>query len=565
MAGVAPLGEMLLARGLISRDQLRIALIEQKASLHPLGRQLVQLGFISDSRLRETLAERLGHPTIDLLHAVVDRHALHHVPRELARRHLVMPVALRAERSTLVLAMANPDDLSTLDQVRMRLQGELAIEVVLAAESDILRAIDRYYGFELSIDGILHEMETGEADGGAGFYPGVEEYSQPVVRLVDALLADAVLRGASDLHFEPEPAFVRIRYRIDGVLREVRCLHRSCWPGMLVRLKVLCGMNIAESRAPQDGRLSLDLLGRAVDFRAASHPGMGGENLVLRILDRQKGLLALHELGLAPDTLDLLLRLMACPEGLVLVTGPTGSGKTTTLYSMLAHINQVGLNIMTLEDPVEYPLALLRQTSMGEGNKMDFASGIRSMMRQDPDVILVGEIRDRDTAEMALRASMTGHQVFSTLHCNSAVRAIPRLLDLGMRPEIMASCLCGIIAQRLVRRLCPACRQSTTCSTALYHQLGLPSAAERPVYRARGCAVCEHQGYAGRFSVLEVLTIDDEMAEMVAASCSTRELLRTALRKGFRPLAQEGLRHVLDGNTSIEELGRVIDLGLREA
>ena len=281
-----------------------------------------------------------------------------------------------------------------------------------------------------------------------------------MVRLVDALLVDAVKRGASDIHFEPEYAFLRIRYRIDGVLETVRSLHKTYMPGITVRIKVISDMNIAETRAPQDGRLSLTLNGRPIDFRVSTHPTIHGENIVLRILDREKSIISLDKMNLPTATLTRLSLMLARPEGILVVTGPTGSGKTTTLYSLLSQVNDETVNIMTLEDPVEYPLTLMRQTSVNEAVKMDFANGIRSMMRQDPDIILVGEIRDHDTAEMAFRAAMTGHQVFTTLHTNSALGAFPRLLDIGILPDIMAGNIIGVIAQRLVRVLCVHCKEA---------------------------------------------------------------------------------------------------------
>ncbi len=344
-----------------------------------------------------------------------------------------------------------------LDQIRALAREDLRIEQVLARESDITIGIEHHYGFELSIDGILNEIETGEIDY-QSLAADFDEYSQPVVRLVDALLNDAVKRSASDIHFEPEQGFLRIRYRIDGVLRQIRSLHKNYWAAMVVRLKVMSGMNIAETRAPQDGRISLMLSGHQVDFRVSSQPTTHGENIVLRILDRDKGIVPLEELGLHAEDLKTLKLMLARPEGIILVTGPTGSGKTTTLYSILNYINTEGINIMTLEDPVEYPMAMIRQTSVNEVVKLDFASGIRSMMRQDPDVILVGEIRDQETAEMAFRAAMTGHQVYSTLHTNSSIGAIPRLIDLGVLPDIMAGNIIGVIAQRLVRKLCAQCK-----------------------------------------------------------------------------------------------------------
>ncbi len=281
-----------------------------------------------------------------------------------------------------------------------------------------------------------------------------------MVRLVNALLVDAVKRGASDIHFEPEYAFLRIRYRIDGVLETVRSLHKTYLPGITVRVKVVSGMNIAETRAPQDGRLSLTLNGRPIDFRVSTQPTIYGENIVLRVLDREKSIISLDRMNLTKDTLAKLNLMLARPEGILIVTGPTGSGKTTTLYSLLSQVNDETVNIMTLEDPVEYPLTLMRQTSVNEVARMDFADGIRSIMRQDPDIILVGEVRDKETAEMAFRAAMTGHQVFTTLHTNSALGAFPRLLDIGIQPDIMAGNIIGVIAQRLVRVLCPHCKEA---------------------------------------------------------------------------------------------------------
>src|ERR1035437_7824198 len=294
-----------------------------------------------------------------------------------------------------------------------------------------------------------------------------------MVRLVNALLVDAVKRGSSDIHFEPEYAFLRIRYRIDGVLDTVRSLHKTYMPGMTVRIKVISGMNIAETRAPQDGRLSLTLNGRPIDFRVSTHPTIHGENIVLRILNREKSIISIDKLNLTKPTHAKLNLMLARPEGILIVTGPTGSGKTTTLYSLLAQVNDETVNIMTLEDPVEYPVTLMRQTSVNDAVRLDFANGIRSMMRQDPDIILVGEIRDHDTAEMAFRAAMTGHQVFSTLHTNSAIRALPRLLDLGLQADVLAGNIIGIVAQRLVRSLFPQCKRAHHPGATELRLLGL--------------------------------------------------------------------------------------------
>ncbi|MEJ7807808.1 MAG: GspE/PulE family protein, partial [Telluria sp.] len=407
---------------------------------------------------------------------------------------------------------------------------------------------------------ILNEIETGQVNYQS--MPSVsDEYSQPIVRLMDALLVDAVQHNASDIHFEPEEFFLRIRYRIDGILRQIRSLHKTYWPAMAVRLKVMSNMNIAETRAPQDGRISIGFSGRQIDFRTASQPTTHGENFVLRILDRQKGIVPLDGLGLPEEELTLLKLMIARPEGIILVTGPTGSGKTTTLYSVLNHINTDSVNIMTLEDPVEYPMSMIRQTSVNESAKMGFANGIRSMMRQDPDVILIGEIRDQETAEMAFSAAMTGHQVYSTLHTNSAVGAIPRLLDIGILPDIMAGNIIGVIAQRLVRRLCTACKESFVAEEIERRLLGLSASdPEVTIYRAVGCAKCAHQGYKGRMSVVEILKFNSELDDLIARRATTSEIKRKAMAMGFKPVVEDAVRRVLDGNTSLDEISRVVDL-----
>jgi general secretion pathway protein E/type IV pilus assembly protein PilB len=554
------LGQILIAKGILSEDQLRIALLEQMKSNQPVGKLLVSLGFVSEATLRDALSESLGKQSIDLSNAIIDPSALKMVPRDLAKRHHLLPLDYDMESRRLTVALSDINDIIALDKVRALAADEIEIDTLLAGETEIDRAIDQYYGYELSIDGILHEIETGEIDF-RGLQSSADEYSQPVVRLIDSILTDAVKRDSSDIHFEPEASFLRIRYRIDGMLRQIRSLHKSYWPAMAVRIKVLSGMNIAETRAPQDGRISLNMRGRQIDFRVSVQPTIHGENIVLRILDRQKGIVPLEGLGLAEEQLDQLKLMIARPEGIILVTGPTGSGKTTTLYSVLNHINSEGVNIMTLEDPVEYPMALVRQTSVAEAAKLDFANGIRSMMRQDPDVILVGEVRDADTAEMALRAAMTGHQVYTTLHTNSAIGAIPRLLDIGVLADIMAGNIIGIIAQRLVRKLCLHCKTPYQAEAHEARLLGGPTNGPRAViYRPCGCERCDFQGYRGRLAIMELLRINGDMDELIARRSTVREMRHLAIQQGFRTLADDGLRRVLDGSTSIEELGRVVDL-----
>jgi type IV pilus assembly protein PilB len=555
-----PLGQTLLTRGVISQDQLNIALTEQRKTKNALGKTLVLLGFVTEATIRDTLSESLGQIAVDLSNTIVDHSALALVPKEIAKRYLVLPVDYDKNTRKLLLAVADPTNVVALDQIRVLVRDDIRIEQVLARESDISIAIEQHYGFELSIDGILNEIETGEIDY-QSLATDFDEYSQPVVRLVDALLADAVKRNASDIHFEPELGFLRIRYRIDGVLRQIRSLHKNYWSAMVVRLKVMSGMNIAETRAPQDGRISLTLSGRQVDFRVAAQPTTHGENLVLRILDRQKGIVPLEELSLQENELKMLRLMMARPEGIILVTGPTGSGKTTTLYSILNHVNTEGVNIMTLEDPVEYPMAMIRQTSVNEVAKLDFASGIRSMMRQDPDVILVGEIRDQDTAEMAFRAAMTGHQVYSTLHTNSAIGAIPRLQDLGVLPDIMSGNIIGVVAQRLVRRLCNNCKQPFTPEDEGTRRiLGVEEGWTGVIYQHVGCEECDNTGYSGRMAIMELFKMDSDIDELIARRATGREIKEVARRRGFRTLAEDAVGRVLQGSTDIDEISRIVDL-----
>ena len=554
------LGELLVQQGLITHDQLRIALTEQKSQNIPIGRLLVRLGFVTEAVIRDIMARTIGQESIDLTQVLVDAEALKLVPQEFARRHRLLPIAYDAEQNMLVVAITEVFNVVALDQLRATLGHNIQMKTVLAGQAQLDEFIDQFYGFELSVDGILREIETGEIDYQSIQQGGADEYTQPIVRLVGALLVDAVKRGSSDIHFEPEFAFLRVRYRIDGVLEQIRSLHKNYWPGIVVRLKVISGMNIAETRAPQDGRLSLNLNGRPVDFRVSAQPTIWGENIVLRVLDREKSIIALEQMKLPKQVMSKLNLMLARPEGILVLTGPTGSGKTTTLYSLLAKLNVESVNIMTLEDPVEYPVAMMRQTSVSEAAKIDFANGIRSIMRQDPDIILVGEVRDKDTAEMAFRAAMTGHQVFTTLHTNSALGTFPRLLDIGIAPDIMAGNIIGIIAQRLVRMLCVHCKEAYAPSLDERQLLGREVDGELKIFRPVGCNRCNHRGYRGRTAVMEILHMDADLDELVARRASPKELRDAAISKSFRPLAEEGVQRVVDGSTSLAEVARAIDL-----
>jgi general secretion pathway protein E/type IV pilus assembly protein PilB len=553
------LGELLVQQGLITTDQLAIALAEQRHNNIPLGRLLVRLGFVTETAIRDIMARTIGQESIDLSQVIADTEALRLVPQDFARRNRILPIAFRPREQVLTVATTEIFNVVAMDQLRAMLGSQFEIKTQLAAEAQLEDYIDQFYGYELSVDGILKEIETGEIDY-ESLQAGGDEYTQPMVRLVNALLVDAVKRGASDIHFEPEYAFLRVRFRIDGVLETVRSLHKTYMPGITVRIKVVSEMNIAENRAPQDGRLSLTLNGRPVDFRVSTQPTIYGENIVLRVLDREKSIISLDRMDLPDYVTDKLALMLARPEGILIVTGPTGSGKTTTLYSLLAQVNDETVNIMTLEDPVEYPLTLMRQTSVNEVARMDFANGIRSIMRQDPDIILVGEVRDKETAEMAFRAAMTGHQVFTTLHTNSALGAFPRLLDIGIQPDIMAGNIIGVIAQRLVRTLCTACKEAYEPSREERVLLGDLADGSPVLYRPVGCRQCDQKGYKGRTPIMEILLMDADMDELVAIRSTAKELRTAAMAKGFRPLAEAGLARVLEGVTTLTELARAVDL-----
>jgi len=547
------LGERLLANQHIDRDQLRIALLEQQQTRQRLGQTLVQLGFMDEATLLDHLAETLPCPRAQLDASIPSAQALALCPVEQARLHRLLPLVLDAARQTLVVAMVDVNDPAALSYLRHRLSPGSRIEAQLAGEGEIETAIDRHYGHALAIDRLLLACEP---PGASGNWPDSSRQAS-AIQVVDALLSDAVKCNASDIHFEPESTSLRIRYRIDGRLQSIRTLHRTLWPALCGRLKVLAGMNIAEQRLPQDGHLQQKIAGRQIDFRAATHPTLHGENLVLRILDRQKGILPLPALGLSPHQTGQLEQMLTRPQGLLLITGPTGSGKTTTLYSLLGTLDSSASHIMTLEDPVEYPLPHLRQTSLNETAKMGFADGIRSMLRQDPDVMLIGEIRDDETAAMAIRAATTGHQVFSTLHAHSAIGAFARLADLGISSRRLSDNLIGIVAQRLVRRLCPQCSQTRASTPQERQQWNVPE----QIPQAVGCPACHGLGYRGRLPLLEILRITPTIDRLLADHASSAQLLAEARLSGFSNLSAAALDAVCGGQTSLEEAGRVVDLG----
>ena len=553
------LGERLVDLGLISGDQLDVALRERHQGDRLLGEIFVDLGFITQSALSAVLAESTGLEQFDPATAVYDSDLIERVPKEIALKYAVLPVSLQG--AVLRAAMADPYDVLALDQLRRCFANDVEIQPLLTSKSDLTEAIDNFYGYEMSIDGILREIETGIVD--MRTMTIEDGYINPTVRLVSAIIMDSVKVGASDIHFEPEGVFVRLRYRVDGALTQIRTFHKDYWPAISVRIKIIAGMNIADIRNPQDGRMTMTVAGREVDFRVASHPTVHGENIVVRVLDKHKSLKPLEQLGFGAHNLQVLESLLTRPEGIVVITGPTGSGKTTTLYAMLQKINSVDVNIMTLEDPVEYELPRVRQSHIRESAGMTFGEGVRSILRQDPDIVFIGEVRDEDTATMALRAAMAGHQVYTTLHTNDALGAIPRLLDLDLRPSILSGHIIGILAQRLLRVLCGSCKRARSATPIECQLLDADVNAAPTVYEAVGCADCGNKGYRGRVAVIEILDFDDELDELVARSAPRGDLLKSARRRGFRTLADDGISKVLDGETSIDELVKRVDVTTR--
>jgi type IV pilus assembly protein PilB len=550
------IGEKLISLGLISKDQLEIALREQAKSKKLLGAILISMNFITESALGEVLAESSGSERFDVKSTMLDANLLAMVPREVCARNKVIPVELSG--NIVKLAMVDVYNVLAIDQVRRHLDKAIKIVPIYVTETEVNDLIDRYYNYDLSIDGVLREIETGIRD--KTQLDGREEgYVNPTVRLVNALLIDAIKQGCSDIHFEPEGSFLRLRYRMDGALQQIRSFHRDYWPAILVRLKIMSGMNIAETRSAQDGRISMVTFGREVDFRVATQPTVHGENVVLRILDKSKSLVDIDQLGFSEHNLELLKRCLKRPEGIIVVTGPTGSGKTTTLYSVLGFINSIDVNIMTLEDPVEYQLPLIRQTNVREG-VIDFQSGIKSLMRQDPDIIFLGEVRDEETAVMAVRAALTGHQVFTTLHTNDALGTIPRLSDIGVPPHLLAGSLICTMAQRLARKLCTTCKKPRPATQEECRLMRFDAAAPPTVHEAVGCEKCGFKGYKGRMGLHEILRIDQGMDELIATKATRNQMLEYAMQNGFVPMVQDGISKVLAGSIDIAELINTVDL-----
>lgn len=553
------IGHKLLEKQVISEDQLHTAQKEHERCKGEknLGEILVEMGFISEGALGEILSESSGVQKFDMKSSIIDARLVKKVPKEFALRNKVIPVSYT--KDSVTVGMADVFDIVTIDQIKQYFPASFRIIPVYVSESDIIQAVDQYHSYEMSIEGILKEIE----DAGSEKINDEEQlkgdYKSPMVRLVDAVLTDAVHRGASDLHFEPENLFLRIRYRIDGKMIQIRSIHRDFWLPFSVRIKILSGMNIAESRKPQDGRIQSEILGRKIDFRVSTQPTIYGENIVMRVLDEKRSILSLESLGISKHNMEIIKKVVQRPEGVVIITGPTGSGKTTTLYTILSYINSIDKNIMTLEDPVEYHIPLIRQSNIRTDIGMDFASGIKALLRQDPDVILVGEIRDKETAITAIQAAMTGHQVYSSLHTNDAISSIPRLMNIGVPNYLMAGSFICVMAQRLARKLCEHCKKKEPLTPLEKRIMGTKYAKLEEIYKAQGCKKCMG-GYKGRTAILEILPFDRELDEMVAAGSTRKSIMEYALSKGFKPMAEDGLKKVEAGLTDLKELSRIVDM-----
>ena len=553
------IGDQLMARGLISPEQLNVALQEKKTSGKMLGRILVDLEFISESVLSEFLSQSSGVEQFSSKGTIVDNETASLISKELARQYKVLPFS-QTDQNVMV-AMADPYDVVALDMLRRHMPKNLKVQPFVAPEQTVLDTIDATYGYASRVKDILAELENEDPENLKDLTQLSEEesYSHPLVRLVNALIVDAVKEGVSDLHFEPEENFVRLRNRRDGVLHTEQVLHRKHWRGLAQRLKLMADLNIADKLTPQDGRIRMSVGGRIVNFRVSSLPTVYGENIVLRVLDKKSAIMPLAGLGFSDSNKAKIDRAQRRPEGIIIVTGPTGSGKSTTLYSMLNEINTVDVNIQTLEDPVEYTLPMIRQTAVREG-VLEFADGIRAMLRQDPDIIFIGEIRDKITAEMALQAAMTGHQVYTTLHTNDSFGAIPRLLDMGMVPGMLAGNIIAVFAQRLTRLLCNNCKEMVKPTQQELEALNASS--EPDIFKARqgGCEECEGRGYRGRTALAEVLLFDDELDEAVAKGETRADIKRLALQKDFKGIREDAALKIMEGRTSFEAVSKVVDM-----
>ena len=561
------LGDLLVTDGLLTAEQLKKALAEQKGSAEKLGSVLVRLNFVNEDQLIGFLSRQYGVPSITLGQLDIDPDVLRLVPSPIARKYEVVPV--RRMGNSLALAMADPTNVFALDDISF--MTNLQVLPLVASQTAIKKAIDRNYESRTeAISTVLSDMQTDLAnvevvdDGEEGTKVDVFELKEsadeaPVVKLVNMVLVDAIQKGSSDIHFESYEKIFRIRFRMDGVLHEMLAPPKRLESAILSRIKIMSNLDIAERRLPQDGRIKLRYSNREIDFRVSTLPTIFGEKAVLRILDKEALKLDLTQLGFDDWSLEKFNAAIHQPYGMVLITGPTGSGKTTTLYSGIHTINSPDVNIMTAEDPVEYNLKGVNQVQINEGVGRTFAAALRSFLRQDPDVILVGETRDLETAQISIRAALTGHLVFSTLHTNDCPSTIARLLDMGIPPFLVASSLLLVLAQRLGRKVCKQCREPYDADEESLVSYGhVPSGkGKTQFYKGKGCATCNFTGMKGRIAIYEVMPIGEELRDAILKSAPTAELRSIAQAGGMKSLRQAGLMKVIEGTTTIDEVLRV--------
>ncbi len=550
--------EILLENGLVLPGQLdkaRAGIVKEGVS--PLD-VLVEQGVLSEHDVLAALASQFGMDLISLRGVDIPREVLDAVPADVARRYRVVPVYKTDD--VLTVALSDPLDVDNLDTLRYRLK--CPVEAVVAPRDEIQVSLDRYYAVEASVDTVIEKMSDPGVDVAVQGLSGMPQdldatdSDAPIIKLVSMVILEAYRHRASDVHMEPMEKRFRVRYRIDGALHEVDSPPKRLQPAILSRLKIMAGMKISEKRVPQDGRIQVNIVGRELDLRVSSIPASHGESIVMRILDKQNLALGLPKLGFFSDDQQTFERIIQLPDGILLVTGPTGSGKTTTLYACLSYINRPDRKIITIEDPVEYQLSGINQVQVHNDIGLSFAAALRSILRQAPNVVMIGEIRDRETARIAVEASLTGHLVFSTLHTNDAPSAVTRLLDIGVKPFLAASSIRAVMAQRLVRCICDNCRESVAPREAELRLLG-PAAAqmtESLLHRGRGCNKCALTGYYGRKGIFEIFLVTEEIQRMIYSKASSSDLRARARENGMRTLREDGLRKVVSGMTTLEEV-----------
>ena len=554
------LGQSLVEEGIITAEQLKKAQDEERRSGQKLGKALVRLGYIAEDDLVMFLSEKLGIPRIELSNYLIDPKIIELVPEALARKHELIPVLKIGNR--LTCAMVDPWNVFALDEVRAK--TNLIIEPAVATDGEIKKAFNEYYGARGSMEELIRSIDEKKLGLEEGKDPDVKKLEglveEPVViKLVNMLIIKAIQDRASDIHVEPEEDTLKTRLRVDGMLHEISSPPKHLQSAIISRIKIMAELNIAERRIPQDGRFTINMEGKRIDVRVSCVPTIYGENVVLRLLDASNAVLGLEELGFSKEVLAVFERLIRRPHGIILVTGPTGSGKTTTLYASLNKINTVEKNIITIEDPVEYKLAGARQIQINPKVDLTFASGLRSILRQDPNIIMVGEMRDLETAEIAIQAALTGHLVFSTLHTNDAPGAITRMIDMGIEPFLVSSSVMGVLAQRLVRTICPDCKGKYTPTKEELKDIGLSPSDKSLFFRGKGCPKCMQTGYKGRIGIYELMLSDEKIKNAVIAKSSADDIRKLAIAGGMITLKEDGIRKVKAGVTTVEEVLRVTE------